>query len=193
MSAKRTAMGAGKGAKEAGRLRRARFVEEYLKDFNVGLAYERAGFKTTGQSAKVCGCRLLRDPKVLALLRARNGKHLAQVGLKVEDVIEAIRRQVVANPKALFDEHGDVRPIHTLSDEAAAMILAWEYVMKNAEAGDGKIDHILKIKRLDPSKYVELGARYFGLLQDKLHVTGDWDKFAARLAAARTRLKRPTQ
>ena len=43
-----------------------------------------------------------------------------------------------------FDEHGNVRPIHTLSAEDASLIAGFEVVIKNAAGGDGHTDRVLR-------------------------------------------------
>jgi len=59
---------------------------------------------------------------------------------------EAIRRHVAADAygdiRRLFDEHGHLRPITSLSAEDAALIAGWEVIIKNAAAGDG---HTLRV------------------------------------------------
>src|SRR5262249_31760133 len=44
--------------------RRRRFVDEYLKDLNATLAYQRAGYTGSSQVAAVEGHRLLGEPRI---------------------------------------------------------------------------------------------------------------------------------
>lgn len=58
-------------------------------------------------------------------------------------------------------------------------------IKKNATAGDGIIDTIHKFKVWDKCKALELLCKHFGLLVDRIHVTGDLEVVAARLNGAR--------
>lgn len=97
-------------------------------------------------------------------------KKLADRELSAENTVELIRRGAMFDIGALFDEHGDFKPIHTLTEAQRAMIAGIEVVMKNAAAGDGKIDRVLKVKLVPKDRYVEMAARYHSLLHDKLDV-----------------------
>lgn len=84
-------------------------------------------------------------------------------------------------------EVGDIKPLHKLTEAQRWLVAGIEVVMKNAAAGDGKVDRVLKIKWADRTKYVELAAKYHALLTEKLDigVTDLGAKLdAARLAAA---------
>lgn len=48
-----------------------RFVDEYLVDLNATAAYKRAGYKAIGNAAETNAARLLRDPRVRALIEER--------------------------------------------------------------------------------------------------------------------------
>lgn len=173
--------------KQAQDIREERFVLEYLKDFDAARAYQAAGWKGTGNGASVSGGRVLRRPRVQELLRQQSGKMLSKAELSVERVIEELRRLSFSDVRTLFDEHGNLRPLHDLTPEQSSAIGALEVVKRNLTAGDGQSDTIIKIKCWDKPKSLELLAKYFGILKEKVEITGDWDKIAARLASARTR------
>lgn len=150
-----------------------RFVAEYLVDLNATQAAIRAGYRAA--SAYSIGSENLRKPEVAAAVAAGNAKHLAAKELTAASVIEAIRRQVQGDVRCLFDKGGNYRPIQELTAEEASLIGGLEVVIKNAEAGDGHTDKVLKLKLKDQSRYVEMGAKRFGLLTDNVKVTGDFD------------------
>lgn len=77
---------------------------------------------------------------------------------------------------------GDLKPLHELDEADRAMIAGFEVVMKNATAGDGVIDRVLKVKLVDRSKYVEMAAKYHSLLVERVELT---DTVGSRLDAAR--------
>jgi hypothetical protein len=73
-------------------------------------------------------------------------RQLAKAELRAQDVLEAIRHQVNRDVRRLFDEYGNHKPISELSAEEAAMIAGYEIVIKNAKAGDGITDTMLKVR-----------------------------------------------
>lgn len=81
---------------------------------------------------------------------------------------------------------GDMKPLHELTEAQRWNIAGIEYVMKNATAGDGQIDRILKLKISDRTKYVELAAKYHSLLTEKIEISGDAE-LLAKLDAGRLR------
>lgn len=110
--------------------------------------------------------------------------------LDAEVVIEQIARGALYDPRNLFDQQGNIKPIHKLTEAEASCIAGFEIVLKNAAAGDGVVDRVLKVKLTDRAKYVEMAAKYHSLLVDKVEVDvnvqlvgSKLDK--ARLAAAR--------
>ena len=121
--------------------------------------------------------------------RALRERVLRDEELTVESTVESIRRGQQYDIRQLLDKDGNFKPLHQLSEEEAWCIAGAEIIVKNAEAGDGHTDKVLKIKFINRDRYVELAARHQGMLTDKVEVTGDWDQLAARLAAARARVE----
>lgn len=84
-------------------------------------------------------------------------------------------------------EAGDVKPMHRLTEAEAQSITSIEVVMKNAAAGDGKVDRVLKIRLAPREKYVELAARMHGMLVDRSESTVNVHVAGSKLDAARAR------
>jgi hypothetical protein len=82
---------------------------------------------------------------------------------------------------------GDLKPLHRLSEAEAQSITSIEVVMKNAVAGDGQVDRVLKIRLAPREKYVELGARMHGMLIDRTESRVDVTIVGSKLDAARAR------
>lgn len=162
-----------------------RFVAEYLVDLNATQAAIRAGYSPKG--ATVTGSKLLANPKVGAAVAAGKAQQLEKADLTATMVLEAIRRQVVGDVRQLFDTHGNLRAITDLTEEQAALIAGMEVVKRNLTAGDGEVDTIIKVKLTDRGRYVEMAAKHFGLLIERVEVTGD-EAIVARLQAARKRV-----
>ena len=63
----------------------------------------------------------------------------------------------------MFEPDGRPTPLHLVTYEEQMPIASYEIILKNAEAGDGHMDRVLKVKLQDQAKYVEMAAKYFGL------------------------------
>jgi hypothetical protein len=53
------------------------------------------------------------------------------------------------------------------------MISGYEISLKNAEAGDGHVDRVLKVKLVDRARYVEMAAKHFQLLMENMKRSGN--------------------
>ncbi len=95
-----------------------------------------------------------------------------------ENTIEQLARGAFYDMRRLFDDQGNIKPLHELSEADAAMIGGFEIVLKNAAAGDGVIDRVLKVKLVDRSKYVEMLAKYHKLLVERVEFGADDDLIA---------------
>ena len=89
--------------------------------------------------------------------------------------------------RKLFDAKGNIRPITELDDDEAMMIGAFEVVIKNAVAGDGHTDTVLKNRLRDQSEYVEMAAKHFALLTDVVRMDVE-QSLLDRLARGRMRV-----
>jgi phage terminase small subunit len=150
--------------------RQARFVAEYLIDLNATQAAIRAGY--SARTARSVGSENLTKPDIAAAVVEQQGQQLAKVGLTAERVKERLGVLAFQDIRALFDAEGNLKPIHTLDDNAAAMVVGLEVIKKNAAAGDGVIDTVHKVKVIDPVKPLEMLAKHFGLLIEEVRHSG---------------------
>jgi phage terminase small subunit len=148
-----------------------RFVAEYLVDLNATQAAIRAGY--SAKTAEQQGPRLLGNVEIATAVAAGKSRQLETADLSAARVLEELRRLAFSNVLDLFDEHGNLRPIHTLTREQAACIASLEVIKKNAEAGDGKIDTVHKVKVWDKTRVLEMCAKHFALLTDVVKLTDD--------------------
>jgi phage terminase small subunit len=148
-----------------------RFVAEYLVDLNATEAAKRCGYSP--QTAKQQGSRLLTNADVLEAIKARQSAQLDKVNLTAEMVKERLRIIGFQDIRKLFDQDGNLKPLHQLDDESAAMVAGVEVIKKNAAAGDGVIDTVHKVKVVDPVKSLEMLAKHFGLLTEKIEHSGE--------------------
>lgn len=147
-----------------------RFVSEYLKDLNATQAAIRAGF--SAKTAKQAGSRLLTNVDIASEISEGQARQLKAADLSATRTLEEIRRLAFADLRKLFDEQGNLKPIHLLDDEAAASIASIEVVKKNLAAGDNQTDTVHKLKVWDKTRNLEMLAKHFGLLEDKIAHSG---------------------
>lgn len=150
--------------------KQARFVAEYLVDLNGTQAAIRAGYSPKG--AEVTASKLLRVGKVAKAVAAGKGKQLQDAGLSAARVLEELRRLAFADMRGFFDANGNMLPIQSLSAEQGSQIASLEVIIKNAKAGDGVTDEIHKFKVWDKSRALEMLAKHYGLLTEKVEHSG---------------------
>jgi len=114
--------------------------------------------------------------------RAVRARLLRDQELSVESTVEAIRRGQQYDIRQLLDDDGNFKPVHELTEEQAWCIAGVEVIIKNAAAGDGHTDRVLKLKFIDRGRYVELAAKHLGMLVEKLELKGDEALIQALLA-----------
>jgi len=161
-----------------------RFVAEYVVDCNATQAAIRAGYRAN--SAEVQGPRLLGNMRIAAAVQEKAAKKLERVGLTGDKVLRELARVGFSDVRHLFTPDGAVVPLHALPEDVSASIASVEVVLKNAAAGDGVVDRVLKIKLWDKNRALNDLARHFALLVDRVEVSGDVT-LTAKIAAARAR------
>jgi phage terminase small subunit len=147
-----------------------RFVAEYLVDLNATQAAVRAGYSK--RTANEQGARLLANASVASAVKLGTARQLERIDLTAEMVKDRLRQLAFQDIRKLFTEKGKLRPLHELDAETAAMVAGVEVIKKNAEAGDGIIDTVHKVKIVDPVKPLEMLAKHFGLLVEKVEHSG---------------------
>lgn len=160
------------------------FVAEYLVDLNATKAARRCGY--SAKTAKQQGARLLTNVDVRAAIQRGQARKLDKVDLTADRVLEELARVAFGNLQDLVTATGADIPLHQLPRAVAAALASREVVMKNAAAGDDKIDRVLKVKMVDKVPALGLLARHFALLVDRVQVTGEVS-LGEKIAAARAR------
>lgn len=164
--------------------KQARFIAEYLIDLNATQAAIRAGYspKTANEQA----ARLLANVSVQAAVAAGKARQLTAADLTAARVLEELRRVAFVNAKAYWTADGDAKHPRELTLEEGAALAGFEVLIKNAKAGDGVTDTIHKFRLWDKVKALEILAKHFGLLVDRVEIV-DAQQRVQRLQAARTR------
>lgn len=151
----------GTSAKESAH-RRAVFIEAYIANGGIGSeAAIAAGFSAATAKAKACS--LLKEPKVAAAVAARRKALQEAHGLTTERVLLELRRIALSDPRKLFDEEGQLLPIHELGDDAAAAVASFEV----EEIGtDGVvIGRTKKLKAWDKVAALEKAMKHLGMFE----------------------------
>lgn len=99
-------------------------------------------------------------------------KALAQIGLTAERVLLEMARLAFVDARSFWDDTGNLKPFSELDADQGAALAGFEAIIKNAKAGDGITDEIHKIKMWDKPRALEMLAKHFGLLTDKVEHSG---------------------
>ena len=142
-----------------------RFAAEYTLSLNATQAAIAAGYSP--KTAQPAASRLLSNVMVSGEIARLKGEQLAATGLSANRILEELRLVALSNVRDLVDSNGNIRPLESLSPQEAATIQSFEVVLKNATAGDGIIDRVLKIKLWDKTKALDLAMQHLALLQTK--------------------------
>lgn len=136
------------------------FVREYLVDLNATQAAIRAGYseKTARQIAAV---NLTKDYIVAAINDARKERE-RRTEVTSDRVLLEAARLALFDPRKLFDEEGNPRPIHKLDDDTAAAIAGVEVVQIGGDEGPAIIK---KYKIADKNSALEKLFKHHGLYE----------------------------
>ncbi len=168
--------------------RHARFVSEFLVDLNASAAYRRAGF--AAKDANVAGPRLLATVGIAAAVAAGKAAQLSDASLSAARVLEELRRIGFVNSRDFFDAEGRAKHPHQLTAEQGAALQSFDVVIQNVAAGDDHTDRVHKFKLADKVRALELLAKHFALLVERVDVTvASAEARVAILNAARARVK----
>lgn len=146
------------------RARERRFVDEYLVDLKGEAAAIRAGYSP--KTAVVQASRLLRKVHVSAALEAGYKERQKRTGITADSTVRAIAVLAHSDLRKFYDEHGNLKPIHSLPDDLAACIASIEVVKRNLTTGDGKQEFVYKIKLWNKPQALELLGRHQGLFRE---------------------------
>jgi phage terminase small subunit len=140
-----------------------RFVSEYLKDLCGAAAAVRTGYspKTADRQAYA----LLRKPEISKVVAAAEKQRLEANKVSATRVVEETRRIGFNDPRRFIDANGNLKPITEWTEEMAAAVSKIEVVKKNASAGDGHTDVVVKLWFWNKNQALELLSKHLGLLE----------------------------
>jgi len=168
--------------------KQARFVAEYLVDLNGAAACRRAGYSETAADGQAW--ENLRKPQIAAAVAAGKARQMAACELSAVRVLEECRRLAFSNVRDYFEADGTAKHPQSLTVEQGAALAGFEVVIRNLDPGDGHTDTIHKFKLWDKPRVLELLAKHFKLVTDKIEISDpNADLRIARLVAARKRVE----
>ena len=153
------------------RHRESRFVAAYVLTLNASKAAIAAGYSP--HKANVTGAQLLARPSVARAIEEAHEAQLHRLHLSSDEVLMELLRLARSNIADAFDANGDLLPIKQMPENLQRAIGSAEIVIKNAAAGDGHTDRVMKLRLWDKVKSLETLAKHLGLLTERIDVTGD--------------------
>lgn len=148
------------------------FCREYLIDLNATQAAIRAGY--SAKTAQEQASRLLSNAMVQDFVQSLMVKRSEEVGLTSKQVLTEIGKLAFADIRKVFDQSGNLLPVHELPDEVAASISSIEVVTSRIPGGGpAEVEHTNKIKFWDKRGSLELLGRHLKLFTDKVSLGGD--------------------
>jgi phage terminase small subunit len=161
------------------------FCREYLIDLNGTQAAIRAGYSIKG--AHVQAAQLLSNPKVQEFANKLKTERAERTEITSDRVLKEIGRLAFADIRSVFDESGQLLPVHMLPPEVAASIASIEVVTSKVPGGEPvDVEHTAKIKFWDKRGSLELLGRHLKMFTDKVEVEVR-DSLAERLERVRAK------
>ncbi len=99
------------------------FISEYVRGLNGSQAAIRAGCRAS--NARLAASRLLRKAKVQTEIQKLIREREETLAGSAEEILQELAAAAFFDPRQLFDEHGKLKPIHTLDERTAKAITAF--------------------------------------------------------------------
>jgi phage terminase small subunit len=149
--------------------RQQAFVREYLADRvpNATAAAERAGYGGGKAGAAVAGSRLLRVPKIAALIAEAQEKRAARMEVSADRVLAEVARLALADPSGAFNADGTLKALEEIPEELRRTIAS----VKTRMDDEGVV--VTEVRFWDKPKSLELAMKHLGMLRDKVELSGE--------------------
>ncbi len=126
-------------------LRQRAFVLEYVRSLDGSQAAIRAGCRA--RNPRVAASRLLRKPKVEKVIHRLLREREAELELSANKILQELSAVAFFDPLQLFDEHGNLKPIHTLDERTAkAISFSWTNLYKGRGAKKRCVGQLWKFR-----------------------------------------------
>lgn len=158
--------------------RQERFILEYLKDVNATQAAIRAGY--SAKTANRIGARLLTNVVISAAVEQGKAARLKRLELDGDLYLGILHNLCTYDVGKCLDTQGNFLPVGEWPEPERLALSGVETIIKNAKAGDGVVDEVLKARYSDRRASVELMLRHLGLLVDRKEVgkPGEFDQMS---------------
>lgn len=177
------------------------FADYYIQTSNGTKAVYRAGFDPKNDNvAAVTAVRLLRNSKVQAYIEARKKAISDKLAITDERILQEVARIAFFDVRKLYDDHGNLRPVHTLDDDTAAgvagikVVETDDSVMVDDGEGPGLMTvHTKEVKAVDKGAALDKLMRHRGLYKPEevtINHTFESKLLNARKRAAEARSRR---
>ena len=81
-------------------------------------------------------------------------------------------RLAYSDVRQLFDQQGQLLPVHKWPDGLAAAIGGIEVIKRNVDSADGKTDDVIKVKVWDKGKALEMLFKHMNLFKEQIELSG---------------------
>lgn len=152
-----------------------RFVEEYLVDLNATAAYKRAGYACKNDNAAAASASaLLRNPKIVEAIAARQAKRSEDTGITAARVLQELARLALLDVRGFYRTDGTLKFPRELNDDQAAALASLEVLEEFDGSGENryKIGEVRKVKFWNKPRALQLLAQHLGMLVEKHEHTG---------------------
>lgn len=145
--------------------------EEYCLHRVAGLrlaqAYMAAGKGRSVEQAKKDAWALEQDPKIKARLAELRAEKFKKLHMDVDEILARTAMIARSDARALFDDKGNLRPLHELTDEEAAALAGLETVEEFDGTGKNrvKVGEVRKVRLRDPMPAIRLLAEHKKLVK----------------------------
>jgi len=95
---------------------------------------------------------------------------LAREEITAERTMLEIARMAFTLRSGIFKD-GNLKPLEEWTEDEASLLEGLEVIIKNAQAGDGHTDVVHKVQLAKKLGALEILAKHFGLLTDKVQMT----------------------
>ena len=175
------------------------FCRKYLEcEGNASEAFRQAypvAVKWKVESVWENASRMMARSKVVARIQQLTDQAVRAASVTPERIIAEYAKLAFLDPRKVFDEQGDLRPVQELDDETAASIagIEQEEIFEGSGENRENVGRLKKIKLSDKRAALDSLAKCLGMFIDRTELTGKGGaplevEIVARLAAARTRL-----
>lgn len=147
------------------------FVAEYLIDLNATQAAIRAGYSE--KTAQEQSSRLLSNVMVSKAIQEAMDKRSQKTEITSEKVLSEIAKLGFADIRKVFNEYGQLLPVHLLPDDIASSVSSIEVVTSRIPGSDPvEVEHTSKIKFWDKRGSLELLGKHLKLFPNQNEHTG---------------------